>query len=146
MKNILVAVDFEPKTKKLLQHATQIAEKFKSKIWIVHVAAPDPDFVGNRVTGGVDYMEKQLANDLRKEHKTVQRYAKQLNDKGFRATGLLVQGATVQTVINESKKLKIDLIVIGSHKHSFLYRAFSEVTSSLVIKKSKIPILVVPLD
>src|SRR5260221_539176 len=113
MNNILIAVDFDKKTKKLLEYAMQIADKFKSKIWIIHVAAPDPDFVGNRVTGGVNYMEKQLANDLRKEHKTVQRYAKQLSDKGYKSVGLLVQGATVQTVLDEAKKLKVDLIITG---------------------------------
>jgi nucleotide-binding universal stress UspA family protein len=144
MKSILVAVDFDKKTKKLLQHASQIAEKFNSKIWIIHVAAPDPDFVGNKV--GPEYVELQRAKDLRKEHRTVQSYAEQLNKKGLKAVGLLVQGVTVKTVLEESKKLRIDLIIIGSHKHSFLYRAFAEVTSSSVIKKSKIPLLVVPLD
>jgi nucleotide-binding universal stress UspA family protein len=146
MKNILVAVDFDAKTKKLIQQASILAEKFKSKIWIIHVAAPDPDFVGYHLNAGIEYIDKQRAGELRKEHKTIQRYAEQLKAKGIQAVGLLVQGATVQTVLDESKKLKIDLIIIGSHKHSFLYRAFAEVTSSAVIKKSKIPLLVVPLD
>ncbi len=144
MKNILVTVDFDIKTKNLLLQASQLAEKFKSKIWIMHVAAPDPDFVGYKA--GPEYVEEQRAKDLRKEHKMVQSYAQQLKKKRLNAVGLLVQGATVETVLNESKKLKIDLIIIGSHKHSFLYRAFAEVTSSSIIKKSKIPLLVVPLD
>lgn len=146
MNNILVAVDFDKKTKKLLDHAELLAKKFKSSVWIIHVAAPDPDFIGHMKGVGLEAIEKQRANDLRKEHRTVQAYAEHLRKKRIKATGLLVQGATVQTVIDESKKLKIDLIIIGSHKHSFIYRAFAEVTSSLVVKKSKIPILIVPLD
>ena len=94
MKNILVAVDFKKNTGRLLKNAALIAEKFNSKIWIIHVAAPDPDF----------------------------------------------------TLLDEAKKLKIDLIIIGMHEHNLLYRAFLKVTSSVLIKKSKIPILVVPLD
>src|SRR4051812_27247800 len=110
MKNILVAVDFDKKTKKLLDNAVALAEKFKSKIWIIHVAAPDPDFVGNKI--GPDYIKHQRAVDLQKEHKQVQSYAQHLVKKGLNATGLLVQGSTVQTVLDESKKLKIDVIII----------------------------------
>ena len=144
MKNILVAVDFERKTGKLLDNAMQLAGKFKSKIWIVHIAAPDPDFV--EIDAGPEYIKNLRANTLRKEHKTIQDYADKLVKKGYAATGLLVQGRTVQTLLQEAKKLKIDLIIIGSHEHSLLYRAFREVTTSVVIKKSKIPVLVVPLD
>lgn len=145
MKNILVAVDFDTKTNRLLKQAAEIAGKFNSKIWIIHVAAPDPDFVGYKGTG-TEYVQEQRIADLRKEHRVIQRYAAQLTKQGFNATALMVQGTTVQTVLDESKKLKIDLLIIGSHKHGLLYRAFAEMTTSAVIKKSKIPILVVPLD
>src|SRR4051812_17361833 len=107
MKNILIAIDFDPKTKKLLELSAEIAAKFKSKLWIVHVAAPEPDFVGYHLNSGIEYVDLQRADDLRKEHKTIQRCAETLNKKGLQATGLLVQGATVKTVLEECKKLKI---------------------------------------
>ena len=47
MKNILVTVNFEEKeTNILINKAVELAEKFGSKIWLIHIAAPDPDFVG----------------------------------------------------------------------------------------------------
>ena len=50
MKNLLVNVTLEEKqTSRLIEHAISIAEKFSSKIWLIHIAAPDPDFVGYEV-------------------------------------------------------------------------------------------------
>ena len=44
MRNILVAVDFSPISEKLLDEVTAIARAQGGRLWLVHVAAPDPDF------------------------------------------------------------------------------------------------------
>ena len=80
MKNLLVTVTFEEKeTSVLLEKAMSIAEKFGSKIWLVHIAAPDPDFVGYEV--GPQYIRDHRADELKKEHKLVKRYADELREK-----------------------------------------------------------------
>ncbi len=66
--------------------------------------------------------------------------------KGVRAEGLLVQGATVEMLLKEAQKLNTDLIITGHHDHNFLYKAFIGSTSEEIIKESKIPVLMVPLD
>ena len=40
------------------------------------------------------------------------------------AEGLLIQGPTVEMIEGEVNKLNIDLLVLGSHKHGFLYETF----------------------
>jgi len=143
MKNILVAVDFSNDDQVLLSSATQMAEMFKSKIWVVHIAAPDPDFVGYEP--GPQYIRDIRASDLRTEHKTLKTYAENLDKAGIESEGLLIQGPTVETILEEAAKLNIDLFVVGNHKHSFLYRLFNEDTPIELAKKSKIPVLIVPL-
>jgi len=49
-------------------------------------------------------------------------------------------------IIEESKKLNIDLIIAGHHEHGFFYNAFVGSVSAQIIKKSKIPVLIVPLE
>ena len=49
MKTILVTIDFDKSDQMLIDKAFQMAEVFGSKIWILHIAAPDPDFVGYEV-------------------------------------------------------------------------------------------------
>ncbi len=143
MKNILVAVDLESGDQILLDQASKLASKFDSKIWIIHVAAPDPDFVG--FDAGPVYIRKTLADDLRQEHKTLQKYAEDLNSNNISAESLLVQGPTVQTIFEEVEKLGTDMLILGSHKHNFLKRVFGDDVSRQIISKSKVPMLIIPL-
>jgi nucleotide-binding universal stress UspA family protein len=144
MKNILVAIDFNKNEALLIDKAIQLAEAFDSKLWLTHIAAPDPDFVGYDV--GPQYIRDSRATELRKEHKLLKEYTLTLKNKGVNAEGLLVQGATIEMIIEESKKLNVDLIIAGHLKHGFLYNALLGSVSAEIIKESKIPVLIVPLD
>lgn len=143
MKSILVAVDLRDTDQLLIEQALALAESFESKVWIVHVAAPDPDFVGYGV--GPTYIRDTRADQLRKEHRQLQSYAGWLNDQAVDADGLLIQGPTIEMLRDEVKKLKIDLLILGSHKHSFLYEMFVGNTAVQLIKGIEIPVLIVPL-
>jgi nucleotide-binding universal stress UspA family protein len=144
MKNILVTIDFTKNEELLIDKAFQLAEAFDSKLWLMHIAAPDPDFVGYEV--GPQYIRDSRATELRKEHKILQEYTIALQKKGVDSEALLVQGATIEMIIEESKKLNVDLIITGHHKHGFFYNAFVASVSAEIIKKSKIPVLIVPLS
>ncbi|MCC7332835.1 MAG: universal stress protein [Flavobacteriales bacterium] len=143
MKNILVTIDFEEKGQFLIDKASEIAAKFGSKLWIVHVAAPEPDFIGLDV--GPQYIRDVLAKDLRKEHKQLQEFADVLKRKNIEAEGLLVQGTTIETIVNLTQKLKIDLIVIGKNKRGFFFKTFMVSTDESLLEFSNVPVLVVPL-
>ena len=144
MKNILVTIDFKRNDQLLIDKAFQLAESFDSKLWLIHIAAPDPDFVGYEV--GPQYIRDSRASDLRKEHKLLQEYADKLKKKGVNAEGILVQGATIEMILDEAKKLNVDLIIAGHQEHNFIYKVFVGSVSKGVVKKSKIPVLLVPLE
>lgn len=143
MKNILVTIDFEEKGQVLIDKAAELAKKFKSKLWLIHVAAPDPDFVGYDV--GPQYIRDVVAKDLRAEHRLLQDFTNQLKEKNIVAEGLLVQGPTIETIVELTEKLAIDLIVIGKHKHGFFHKTFMVSTDESLMEKSDIPVLIVPL-
>ncbi|KAA3646934.1 MAG: universal stress protein [Bacteroidetes bacterium] len=144
MKQILVTIDFNNKEERLINHALQLAKAFGSKLWLMHIADPNPDFVGFEV--GPKYIRDMMAAELRKEHKQLQDYSASLKSKGVDSEGLLVQGATIEMIIEESKKLNVDLIIAGHHDRGFFYNAFIGSTSSEIIEQSKIPVLIIPLD
>ncbi len=143
MKNLLVTIEFEDKNFLLLNQASKLAQKFGSKVWIVHIAAPDPYFVGYEV--GPQYIRDNRAEELRKEHKMIQDYTNELKKNDIEAEGLLLQGATAETILNECAALNIDLLIIGHHKHSFLQKTFGDSVVSSIIDKSKVPMLVIPV-
>ncbi len=144
MKNILVTIDFNKNEQLVVDNAFQLAEKFDSKIWLIHIAAPDPDFIGYDV--GPQYIRDNRATELRNEHKLLEELTNTLKGKGVQAEGLLVQGATIEMIIAEAKKLHVDLIIAGHHDHNFLYNAFVGSISGQIIKKSKIPVLIIPIE
>jgi nucleotide-binding universal stress UspA family protein len=143
MKNILVTIEFNRNEQLLIDKASELAKSFGSKVWIMHIAPPDPDFVGYRV--GPQYIRDSVGKDIRKEHRVLQEYATKLKKEGINAEGILIQGATIKMIIDESKKLNIDLIIAGHHEHGFIYNSFVGSVSAEIIKASKIPVLIVPL-
>lgn len=144
LKNIMVAVDFNDSVGDLLSFAESLALKYESKIWLVHVAEPDPDFVG--MVTGPQYIRDMKAEDLREEHKSLQSLREAFLDDEIESEALTIQGSTVDAVLEEAEKLQIDLMVVGTHKHGFLYNLLSESVSVELLKKLNIPMLSIPID
>jgi nucleotide-binding universal stress UspA family protein len=142
MKNILVPIDFSNATPNVLEIAVAIAGPLGSKLWLVHVAAPDPDFVGFKT--GPQYVREHRADILRQEHADIQDMAATLNKQGLQADALLVQGPTTETLLDEVERLNADLIIMGSHGRSGLFKAFLGSVSEQVLRDSKVPVLIVP--
>jgi len=46
MKNLIVALDLSATTPAVLAHARTLSQCFAAKLWLIHAAQPDPDFVG----------------------------------------------------------------------------------------------------
>jgi len=133
MKNISGNIDFTENESLLIDKAFEMAKSFDSKLWLMHIATADPDFVGYEV--GPQCIRDGRATELRKEHKQLQEYNANLENKGGYSEGLLVQGATIEMNIEESNKLNVDLIMAGHHDHSFFYNAFTGSVSAQIIKK-----------
>ncbi|MEQ8910025.1 MAG: universal stress protein [Vicingaceae bacterium] len=144
MKNILIALELEEKnfSDKIVKSATQLAKAFGAKCWIVHIAAPEPDFVGYEV--GPQYIRDMLAEDLKEEHKIVQAYADEIKKQGLNAEGLMVQGPTEEMILKEVEKLDIDLMILGNKKHGLLYSTFVGSVTDDLIHDLDIPVYLVP--
>ena len=142
MRQILVPVDFSPVTAAVVEHAAQLAESFAAEIALLHVAAPDPDFVGYET--GPETVREHVAADLRSEHRELQSVAEALRARGLRAHAVSVQGSTVETILERAERISADLIVVGSHGHGALYRALVGSVSEGVIRGARCPVLLVP--
>jgi nucleotide-binding universal stress UspA family protein len=143
-KNIMVAVDFNDSIGELMVYAESLAQKFQSKVWVLHVADPEPDFVGYEP--GPQYIRDIKAEEYREEHRNLQEICKNFISSEINCEALLIQGSTVETVLSEAKKLNIELLIVGTHKHSFLHNLLQESVSMELIKKAEIPMLTIPID
>lgn len=141
--NILVAVDLSPASEKVVKTAGNVAKLTGAKVYVLHIAEPEPDFVG--YDAGPEVVRTQVAGELRREHRDVQALAKQLRDDGVDATALLIRGPTVETTLKEADSLEAELIVVGTHGHGAVYDVLIGSYSAGIIRRSELPVLVVPI-
>jgi nucleotide-binding universal stress UspA family protein len=141
MRTILVAVDFSPVTRLLLDATIRVAD-IGTKIYLVHVAAPEPDFVGYSV--GPQYIRDDRANELREEHTILNEYKDELIHKGLDVEALLVGGPTVETLLGEIEKLNAELLIIGRKGHSKIFEVVIGSVCNDLMHKLPIPALVIP--
>lgn len=142
MKTIVVSIDFSPVMADVLERAAELGKAFAAAVWVVHVAAPDPDFVG--YDAGPSTVRDQVAHEMRDTHRRVQDEADRLRARGIDATALQVQGPTVETILHEAERLHADVIVLGSHGHGALHRALLGSISEGVLHRATCPVLIVP--
>jgi len=139
---ILVAVDFSFASPGVLGFARAFALRCAAEVWLVHIAEPEPDFVG--YGPGPRNVRNQVARKFHLAHRKLQEIAEDFRESGLAATALVIQGSTSAVIINESEKLGVDLILMGSHGHTALYRMLVGSVSAGVLKRSQRPVLVVP--
>lgn len=141
--NILVSVDFSDATPRILQAAGRLARALSGKLWLLHVAEAEPDFVGYEA--GPDVVRDQVAREFRDEHRRIQEYADAMRDDGLAVTALLIRGPIVDTVIAEARRLDADMLIVGSHGYGAVYDLLVGSVSRGILKHADIPVLVVPV-
>ncbi len=144
MKNILTGIDFHENTVRLLDQTFELARATGSKVWLVHVAAPDPDFVG--FEPGPQVVREERARELSDERKLLDEYAGKMREQGVDTEALLIPGATTESLLKKASELDIDLMILGKHDHGALYEAFHGSTATKIPKKVNIPVLLVPMS
>lgn len=125
----------------LMVRVIELANAFSSKVRILHVVpqSQQPPFNIDKKT-----LRHEVAHELHDEHEFLQQLAKCLRNRNIDATSLLVKGATIKTILHESDRLGVDLIVLGHHKHNKLYSALINGTEEGVLRKCPYPIMFVP--
>jgi len=142
MKKILVPVDFSNVTDAALRTATTLAGALQAELILIHIAAPEPEFVGYET--GPASVRTAVAHQLAGEHKRLQELQHALEGKSLRVTALLIQGYTVEKILAEATRLAADLIVMGSHGHGGLHHLLMGSVAEGVVRKAPCPVVLVP--
>jgi nucleotide-binding universal stress UspA family protein len=146
VKKILVAVEsFETTTvaSPLIEKTIEMANAFSSRVWVLHVvpkSRQSPFNVDQQI------LRREVSHELHDEHEFVQQFSQCLRDRDIDARSLLVEGATINTILHESDRLEIDLIIMGCHRHSELFAALMNETDQGMLAKCSHPIMFVPVS
>lgn len=142
MKPILVAIDFSPLAEEVLERATKLARAFAANLVLLHVVAPDPDFVGYE--SGPDSVRETRALEIRSEHRRLQEMADKARNTGVEARALMLPAATIDGIVAEAEKLEAEFIVMGRHAKGALSRVLLGSVAEGVLRQAPCPIVVVP--
>lgn len=144
MKNIVVAIDKDGTNNAAIRMARSLAKAFGAKVWLVHVAAPDPAFVG--FDAGPQSARDERARQLREEHRALQDMAEALRHESLTAESRILEGETVATLLRHGQAVAADMIILQRSNRSSLARKFIGATCESVVRHSECPVLVLPSE
>ena len=91
---LLAAVDLSVMTPAVLREARAWARRLAAQLYLIHVAEPDPDFIG--YGAGPESVRLAVAHKFTRAHRQIEEAALELRKEGLDVTALLVQGATAE--------------------------------------------------
>lgn len=143
MKTILVAVDFSAVTGEVVQVAARLAKALDSRLCLVHIAPPDPAFVGYDV--GPQTVRDAVAEELHDDHRRLHELEKAAQtEHAVQTKALYIQGPTVEKLLESAEEMDADMLVVGSHGHGALHHLLVGSVSEALLRKARRPVLVVP--
>jgi nucleotide-binding universal stress UspA family protein len=140
---LLVPIDLSAATPPVLAIAQRAAQTTGSSVVLLHVAEPNPVFVGYEAGPGV--VREQVAHEYREQHQLLHAHAEALRADGIETTALLIQGQTAQCILKEAERLRADLIIMGTHGHGAMFQLIVGSVAHAVVRDTPIPVLLVPL-
>lgn len=140
---ILAAIDLSRASGYVIEAVHRVAIATDAEVFVLHVVTPIPGIAGPEFPPVLEQLE--LTERYLDEQEQLAELVMQLVDVDINATALLRQGEPVKTILNEAKQLDVELIVAGSHGHGPLFEALVGSVSAGILRKSPVPVLVVPV-
>jgi len=119
-----------------------MAQATHASLDLLHAAAPEPDFVSYQA--GPQSERDSRAAELRTEHEKLNAHAEALRDKGINSRAFLIQGSTIEVILQHINDSQAEMIIVGSHGHGGLYHLILGSVTSALLKKSSVPVIVIP--
>jgi nucleotide-binding universal stress UspA family protein len=143
MKTILAAVDFSDASRTIVAEASTLARAFSARIVLLHVVEPVASYVP--VGAAMDVLETApppiMEEDLAAQKAHLERLAAGLENVETRA----IIGLAADEIATQTEETGADLVVVGSHGHGALYHLFAGSVVTGVLKRIRVPVLVVPV-
>jgi len=149
MKKVLIAIDYNPVSEKVVDAGYKLAKQMDAEVVLMHVVADVayygiqyPTFMGY---GGFDNsIDLNLATEMRDVAKNyLEAVAKHLNDPSVGTQ--LGYGDAANAILKYAEEWKADVIVLGTHSHNFLEKLLLGDVASQVLKHTKVPVFMVPV-
>ena len=166
VKKMLYATDLSENARFAFAYAVSLADLYNAAITIIHVLPEVPELLDQSVIGYIsaerwEEIKSQQLDEAKEaligkkqEHLAIKEALHQFSEDakqqheggGFNTDEIIVErGNAVEVIIKSAEKRNCDLIVMGTHGQGTLADAMLGSTARRVVRRSKIPVLVVRL-
>ncbi|MEW6301417.1 MAG: universal stress protein [Thermodesulfobacteriota bacterium] len=132
LQRILFLTDFSPEATQALEYARELADKFGSRLFVLHVIVDATSKLYNMVSGDYHALDRNAQQKTREWLDKIHR--EQLNNSPNCET-LIERGELFEHVLKVVRERHIDLIVMSAHTHpGFHLHLISNLPEKLVRK------------
>jgi nucleotide-binding universal stress UspA family protein len=147
-KRILVAVDGSPTSNRGFKVAVALAKSLGAKLVVLHVIDERAVGIGLSASGYVApaYVEDVIAALRDAGRKVLAKAQREAKTQGQAIDAHLVESlgdGVAQTILRQARKIKPDLIVLGTHGRRGLARVVVGSDAETVLREATVPVLLV---
>jgi len=143
MMNYLVAVDLTEPIQKITDTLIKCVNKEKDQVWLLHVAEPEPEFVGYDVD--TPPIRKSIAKHYHEDMCELEAYEAHIKSQGIQCQSRMIQGVTGDTILKKAAKWEVDILIVGSHGKGLLKEVLLGSVSEEIVRRSALPVLIIPV-
>ena len=151
VKKVLIALDYNPTAQKVAEEGFSIAKAMGAEIVLLHVIS-DPVYYSSveyspimGFSGFMDTAQIQLESTEGLKEAALNfldKTRQHLGDKSIRT--MIKEGDFAESILEASKELHADMIIIGSHSRKWLENIIIGSVTEKVLRHSQIPLFIIP--
>ncbi len=151
MKNVLIALDYDPTAEKIAQTGYEFAKPLNARITLLHVISNEVYYssrIYSPIMGFTGFTPAEPLESERTEYlkEAAENYLQKSKDHlgDLNINTIVREGDFADTIIQTAVEIGADVIVLGSHSKRWLEKIVMGSVTEQVMKSSTIPILIIP--
>ena len=145
MKNICVALDFSDVMDSVLVRAKSLAKAYRASVYLIHVMEETPAYGMYGFSPEEIPMVGPTPVELFKAlEERMDKIAADFIQEGIETRAQVIEGDPLEEILRYSQTESSDVIVVGAHEHGLFASMLLGNLAESLIRKSLIPILVIP--
>jgi len=141
VKRVLIALDYDETAEKVALQGFAMAKAMNAEVILLHVISEQPAYYSSYTY--TREWQVDIISDLRVAiQKFLDKAKKQLGDESIRTE--IEFGDIAYVILGTAKDLNADIIVMGSHSRKWLENIILGSQAADVLKKTAIPLYIIP--